>query len=161
MMNEIVPPGMRGGLVELHPLFYSIGYCSQAWVGFGFSFWTKGGLDTWRPPIAIQCGWSLLTIISLKWIPESPRWLVMQDRIEEAKVVLNRLHSNPDDPDNEYAAAEFYQIQKQLLIDRTLGHSWWHIMKKPSYRKRAMMAMATTGFIQSSGDLVINSMSTF
>jgi hypothetical protein len=81
----------------------------------------------------------------------------MQGREDEARRLLERLHSNKTDPEHTFAAAEFYQIQKQLHIDRTLGNSWMHILKKSSYRKRALLACGITGFIQSSGDLVVNS----
>ena len=82
----------------------------------------------------------------------------MNDRLHEAKAILQRLHStSKDTTDDEYALAEFYQIQKQVLIDRTLGSSWVHMFKKPSYRKRALLAIGTTGIIQCSGVLVINS----
>lgn len=80
----------------------------------------------------------------------------MQDRIDEARVILDRLHSDPTDPDNEYARSEFYQIQKQIFIDRTLESSWIAMFRRPSYRKRAMYAIGTTFFIQCSGVLVIN-----
>lgn len=157
-MNEIVPNSMRGGLVELHSIFFILGYAIAAWVGFGFLFWKKGGVDnTWRPPLALQSGFALLTLIALIWVPESPRWLILQGRVEEAERILTRLHSDPRDPDKAYAKAELYQIKKQIVIDRTLGNSWLDIIRKPSYRKRALIGMATCGFIQSSGDLVINS----
>lgn len=81
----------------------------------------------------------------------------MNDRADEAKVILERLHGTPSDLDNEYALAEFYQIQKQVMIDRTLGSSWAAMFKKPSYRKRAFLALGTTAIIQCSGVLVINS----
>jgi hypothetical protein len=81
--------------------------------------------------------------------------------MDEAEQVLTRLHSDSKDPDKEYARAELYQIGKQIVIDKTLGNSWMDMIKKPSYRKRALIGMATCGFIQSSGDLVINSMFTF
>jgi hypothetical protein len=83
----------------------------------------------------------------------------MNDRVEEAQAILSRLHTTSKDPNDEYALAEFYQIQKQVVIDKTLGNSWMHIFKKPSYRKRAFLAIATTGIIQCSGVLVINSRS--
>jgi MFS family permease len=156
-MNEVVPVDFRGGLVDLHAVFLLLGYTVQGWVGFGFYFWTTGGLNSWRPPIAIQCAWPTILLMGIYWIPESPRWLVMKDRVEEANVILRRLHSDPTDPTDVYARAEIYQIQKQLLIDRTLGSSWIHMFKKPSYRKRAFLALATTAICQCSGVLVINS----
>lgn len=157
LMNEVVPSSMRGGLVELHAVFFIAGFALASWIGFGFSFWVTTSLSAWRPPLAIGCFWSLLAILGLYWVPESPRWLILQGREAEAEVILNKLHSDKEDPENTYARAEYYQIVKQIHIDRTLGNSWWHIIKKPSYRKRAFVAMGVTFFIQSSGDLVINS----
>lgn len=81
----------------------------------------------------------------------------MKGRDEEAKQILFRLHSNPNDPDNEFANAEYFQIEKQIAIDKTLGNTWMHMIKKPSYRKRCFLAIGTTGIIQCSGVLVINS----
>jgi MFS family permease len=152
-MNEVVPVDFRGGLVDIHAVALIFGYMIQGWIGFGFFFWTTGGENTWRPPLAIQCAWPLMLLGGLYWLPESPRWLVMQDRIEEAQTILNKLHSDPSDPDNTFARAEFYQIQKQIAIDRTLPSSWYHMFKRPSYRKRAFYAMGTTFFIQCSGVL--------
>lgn len=155
-MSEVVPVDLRGGLVDIHAVMLVLGYTIQGWIGFGFFFWKSGGSNTWRPPLAIQCSWPLFLLCGLPFIPESPRWLVMKDRIEEARDILEKLHADPADPEDTYAKAEFYQIQKQLAIDRTLGSSWLHIMRKPSYRRRALLAVGTTGIIQCSGVLVIN-----
>ena len=155
-MSEVVPIDLRGALVDVHAVMLLLGYVIQGWVGFGFFFWKDGGAKTWRPPLALQCAWPLILLCGLPFLPESPRWLVMKDRIEEARVILERLHADPSDPEDTFAKAEFYQIQKQLAIDRTLGSSWLHIIRKPSYRKRALLAIGTTGIIQCSGVLVIN-----
>lgn len=155
-MNEVVPVKMRAGLVDIHAVLLIFGYMIQGWVGFGFYFWKNGGSNTWRPPLALQCAWPLMLLCGLYWIPESPRWLIMQDRTDEARIILDRLHSDPNDPDNSYSRSEFYQISKQIAIDRTLETSWVAMFRKPSYRKRAFLAMGTTFFIQCSGVLVIN-----
>jgi hypothetical protein len=155
-MNEVVPEHLRGGLVDIHGVGVLVGYFAQGWVGYGFFFWVGGGLTTWRVPLALQCAWPLSLLCGLYWVPESPRWLVMQDRHDEARIILERLHATPGDHENLYARTEFHQIQKQIVIDRLLPTSWRQIFKKPSYRKRAILAVSTTGIIQCSGVLVIN-----
>jgi MFS family permease len=157
-MNEVVPNTLRGGLVDIHAVFLLFGYTVQGWVGFGFYFWTTGGDNTWRPPLALQCAWPMLLLMGLYWIPESPRWLILQDRVEEANAILTKLHADPSDPGDTFARAEFYQIQKQIAIDRTLGSSWIDMFRKPSNRKRCFLAMGTTAIVSCSGVLVINSM---
>lgn len=81
----------------------------------------------------------------------------MKDRFDEAKQILIRLHASSEDSNNEFANAEFYQIQKQIAIDKTLGNTWMYMIRKPSYRKRCLLAIGTTAIIQCSGVLVINS----
>ncbi|KAK3109290.1 hypothetical protein LTR53_017614 [Teratosphaeriaceae sp. CCFEE 6253] len=106
--------------------------------------------------MALSVVWPLCLLIGLPFLPESPRYLCMKGRDAEAHEILIKLHRDARDSDNTVAAAEFYQIQKQMEIDRTLGATWIHIIKKPSYRRRAFLAMGTCGIIQCSGVLVIN-----
>lgn len=86
----------------------------------------------------------------LPFVPETPRWLVMKGRADEAKKALDRLHTP------EEAVLEFEQICKQLEVDRTLPSSYWSMLTKKSYRKRTLLALGTTCGIQFSGILVIN-----
>lgn len=75
----------------------------------------------------------------------------MKDRYEDAKQTLLKVHSP------EEAAVELVQINRQMMIDRQLPNSYWIMFKKPSYRKRSLLALGTTMTIQFSGILVINS----
>lgn len=84
------------------------------------------------------------------------RWLIWKGRNDEAKEILLRLHDDPDDPSHTLARTEYLAIYKQIQIDRTLPTGWGHVFKKPSLRKRALITVGTTGFIQCSGILVIN-----
>lgn len=151
-MNEIVPGHLRGALVDIHAVLLILGYVVQGWIGFGFYFWEGGGDNTWRVPLVIQCVWPFFLICGLYWIPESPRWLIMNNRSSEAKEILITLRADADE-----ASLEFYQIQKQVELDKSMDNSWKIMFKKPSYRKRAFLALGTAGIIQCSGILVINS----
>jgi hypothetical protein len=84
------------------------------------------------------------------------RWLILRGRTEEATRILLRLHDDPQDSHHTFAKTEYIQITKQLELDRSLPTSWLHIFRKPSLRKRALISIGTTGFIQCSGILVIN-----
>jgi len=42
----------------------------------------------WRTPTLIQIAPSILNLLVLLFVPESPRWLISQDRHEEALEVL-------------------------------------------------------------------------
>ncbi|KAK5173252.1 uncharacterized protein LTR77_001933 [Saxophila tyrrhenica] len=155
-MAEIVPPYLRGALVQIHGIILVLGYNFASWLGFGIYHWKDGGSATWRIPFAVQCLWPLCLIIGLWWVPESPRWLIWKDRHEEAKKILLHLHDDPADPSHTLARTEYIQIERQIAIDRTLPTSWMHVMKKSTLRKRALITIGTTGFIQCSGILVIN-----
>lgn len=153
-MAEVAPPFMRGALVQLHAVILVIGYMLASYLGYGLFFW--GGSAVWRVPFAIQCAWPVCLLSGLYWVPESPRWLIWKGRPEEAKAILLRLHDDPEDPTHTFARTEYLQITKQLAVDRTLPTSWLHIFRTPSLRKRALITVGTTGFIQCSGILVVN-----
>ncbi|EXJ91724.1 hypothetical protein A1O3_00274 [Capronia epimyces CBS 606.96] len=152
---EIVPPGSRGMLVDIHPAMFVFGYLVACWTGVGFYYAHGSGGIQWRIPIAVQCAFPLILLCGLKWMPESPRFLISKDRTDEAWPVLKRLHNRPDDPDDHYAKAEFYQIKKQLELDRQLESSYLSLITNKSYRKRLVYGSLWIFFIESSGVLVI------
>ena len=100
LMNEIVPVHLRGALVDMHGVMLVLGYTIQGWGRLRLlllEVW--GPQNTWRPPIAIQCFFPLCLLIALPFLPESPRWLCMNNRDAEAEQILIKLHYDPTDPD--------------------------------------------------------------
>ena len=54
-MAEVVPPYLRGALVQLHAIILVIGYMTASWLGYGLYISSAGGIDLWRIPFALQC----------------------------------------------------------------------------------------------------------
>ncbi|KAF1828918.1 MFS general substrate transporter [Decorospora gaudefroyi] len=145
-MTEIVPPRNRGLLVDIHSAALLFGYASASWCGFGF--YHIKTINAWRGPLALQCLPALIVIAFMKWLPESPRWLIQKGRHEQARKVLSKLHAP------EEAALEFTQIKSQLQLDSALPNTWKSLITKPSYRKRALFAVGLACGIQFTGVLV-------
>ncbi|CAK4030488.1 related to sugar transport STP1 [Lecanosticta acicola] len=147
-MTETVPPLNRGMLVAIHGAALLLGYMVVIWTGYGL-FFCKNPTN-WRIIFALQATFPLAVLGMLPFLPESPRWLILKGRGEEAKRILERLHTA------EEAQIELEQISNQLEIDKGLPSDYVSMFRKKSYRKRSLLALGTTMGIQFSGILVIN-----
>lgn len=139
---------------------FAMGYTLSAWIGFGVSFITASGSTStfpWRFPIAFQMAPALLLLIGSPWLPRSPRWLMMQNRNEEAHNVLLRLHRIKNDPHDTTARTEFYQMKKQVDYDRQLKAttSRWELFKTAPNRRRALVGFLLMWNNQFTGVLVL------
>jgi MFS family permease len=150
-MTEVVPPNVRGSFVNVNGASILLGGVVAAWVGYGFSQYQPGNLDSrnWRATQALGVLPALILLCGLYWLPESPRWLIRQGRIDEAQRTLSRLHTP------EEAALELIQIRAQIQHDENLEDSYLSLITRKSYRKRALLATLTTVATQMTGPLVI------
>lgn len=104
MLSSIVPVWQsetsgaknRGQHVVLTGLFICLGYVLESWIDLGF-FTLPEGPATWRPPIAIACLFSIVLMASTYLFPESPRWLVLKGRHEDAANALAKFRGLPAD----------------------------------------------------------------
>ncbi|KFY90897.1 hypothetical protein V501_01907 [Pseudogymnoascus sp. VKM F-4519 (FW-2642)] len=147
-MAEVAPPSVRGAMVVMHGVMIGLGYTAAQWIAYGF-FHVHNNLS-WRLPLLLQCIPLVFLIASMPWIPESPRYLLMVDNVDNATKVIRRLH-HPEE-----ATVELAQMTRQVAIDRTLDSSWIQMFKKPSYRKRSLMALVLASSTQMVGVLVIS-----
>lgn len=90
-------------------------------------FYAKDPVAQWRGPLGIALIWPIMMLCILPFIPESPRYLLMRGKVEEAREIVLRLHNIPGDADQEFARGEFYQMQKQAEFDRTLSCTYVRI----------------------------------
>jgi SP family xylose:H+ symportor-like MFS transporter len=82
---EISPAQVRGRNVAINQLTIVIGILITNLVNYKLS---SLGEDSWRWMFGLGVVPSLLFLIGIVWLPESPRWLIAKGRFEEARKVL-------------------------------------------------------------------------
>ncbi|KFY22448.1 hypothetical protein V493_06584 [Pseudogymnoascus sp. VKM F-4281 (FW-2241)] len=72
---------------------------------------------SWRIPLALQILPGLILGIGMLFYPDSPRWLLMQDREEEGIATLARLRRKP--ADHPSVIAESLEIKATIMLENT------------------------------------------
>ncbi|KAF2436370.1 arabinose-proton symporter [Tothia fuscella] len=156
---EVSTPEARGFMVSMHGVMFAMGYSLAAWIGFGCFFANPLSSFTWRFPLAFQMVPALLLLASSPWLPFSPRWLLQENRPDEAHDVLKKLHYNPKDSHERAAVAakEFHQMKKQLEMDRQINAhtSIFELFKTAPNRRRAWVGFSLMFGNQFTGSLII------
>lgn len=93
--------------------FVALGYALSYWSVFGFAYLNSGDA-AWRVPLALQIVFALPAIAMLFFLPDSPRWLILTGREQEALTVIAAL--NDDDPSGFEVRDEFLQIKDAILV---------------------------------------------
>ena len=153
--TELAPPKLRGFFVGMNAMGITFGYIMASYMGLAF-YYAKSSAAQWRAPLGLGLIFPTAILFLLPFVPESPRWLLMVGRVDEARAIVARLHYSKGDVDQEYARGEFYQMQKQIQLDQTLNPTWMEMFTRPSYRKRLILACGFAFIGQSTGVLVIN-----
>ena len=139
-ISEIAPAKKRGRLVAMF----------QFNVVFGilFSYFTnyligQTGADSWRFMLGIQAIPSLLFLILLRFVPESPRWLLLRKgKEEQAKATLMII--NPTNYQE-----ELDNIKKNHREEEATGHAGQLLSRK--YKLPIFLAITFAIFNQVSG----------
>ncbi|RMZ19445.1 hypothetical protein D0859_16563, partial [Hortaea werneckii] len=96
--SETAQSHKRGPLVMIEGMLITAGITISYWINYGFSYIGENEV-AWRFPLAFQIVFALVIFGSIMNLPESPRWLVMQGRHDEAMEVLTYMNDKPaDDP---------------------------------------------------------------
>jgi len=138
-LSEIAPQSVRGALISMYQLMITIGivlaFLSDTFFatyadlqplasdisrsvsalagGRGQMIIESYAAMPWRWMLGIIAVPALLMFVGMLFLPESPRWLVLKKRIEEARAVLRRLASSETD-----ANRELDDIQSSLRVEQ-------------------------------------------
>ncbi|KAI1372073.1 hexose transporter [Hypoxylon crocopeplum] len=140
-------------------------------LGMYFTCWALGGflatgicygsarLDpsdwAWRIPCILQAFPPLCVLAMMPILPESPRWLVYNDRNEEALMVLARI--NGATPDDVGVQVQYQEIIDTLNYEKSDGKrlGFHEIVRDAPNRKRLYLALSLAPLTMLTGSNVI------
>ncbi|XP_021650902.2 probable polyol transporter 4 isoform X2 [Hevea brasiliensis] len=132
---EISPTAARGFLTSFPEIFTNLGILLGYVSNYSFS-----GLPVhinWRVMLGVGILPSVFMGFALFVIPESPRWLVMQNRVEEARLVLSK--TNENESEVEERLAEIQMAAVRANADKYEAKAVWHEILHPSPSVRQML----------------------
>ncbi|KAH6667543.1 MFS sugar transporter-like protein [Halenospora varia] len=138
--------------------FYDVWYVGGL-IAAGVTYGTASMSSTWawRTPSALQGVFSLLSILILPFIPESPRWLAYHGRNAEALEVVALTYANGDQNDP-IVLVQYKEIIDTLKFERENGDtlSMMQTIKTPATRRRLLLACSCGAFTIISGNNIIS-----
>lgn len=154
LIGELGYPKERPILTSFFNVSYFVGQIIAAAICYGTnpipSNWA------WRIPSLLQICPSLIQLTLVFFVPESPRWLISQDRSEEAHEILAKYHAEGD-RDSEFVKAEMVQISTTIQIELEASKkSWLDLVRTPGMRRRTIISSFLGLFTQWSGNTLIS-----
>ncbi|KAH7130830.1 general substrate transporter [Dendryphion nanum] len=153
---ELAPPAYRGITAGMYNNFWWIGNILAGWTTYGTNLHLKTSW-AWRIPTIMQAALPSFAMIIVLFLPESPRWLISQDRSDEALAVLAKYHGEGD------PNAHIVQLQYREILEEEAGHDeklkWWdyrELVATRSARYRLALVIAVAFFGQWSGNNVVS-----
>ncbi|KAL3450252.1 general substrate transporter [Aspergillus insuetus] len=155
LVTELAYPSHRSKLVAMYNCMFYVGSSLAAWVTFGCR--NMGSSWSWRIPVLLQIAFPLISLPVTFLCPESPRWLLRNNRRDEAVRVLTMYHAGGDE------AAPIVSLQMQEMTDSIrqedeVGKStrWIHMVKTKGNRHRLHISVTLGIAAQWNGQGVVS-----
>lgn len=145
--SETCSSHKRGKLVMIEGALITCGIMISYWIDLGFSF--APGSVAWRLPLAFQLVFCFFIMAFVMGLPESPRWLILKGREEDAKDVIAAIADV--DREDKFVHNEFRSI-KETVLEMSKG-SFADLFKRDHNRSmhRTILAYVNQMFQQISG----------
>ena len=114
-ISEVSPAKIRGTLVSLYQLAVTIGFLlaylmnwvidSNGSLSVAGNLWTNmWNCEMWRGMLGSETLPALLFFSIIFFIPESPKWLIVNGKLDKASRVLNKIYATSDEVQEEIKA---------------------------------------------------------
>ncbi|KAJ9609535.1 hypothetical protein H2200_005862 [Cladophialophora chaetospira] len=117
-VSETARSHRRGRMVAVQLSIVIFGIVFAYWLDYGTINNLEGEV-VWRFPIAFQIVFALITMATMPFLPETPRWLYSHDRKEEAVTVLARLMDTTED--DEQVQFIKNEMEESVELERQQG----------------------------------------
>lgn len=150
LLSECAYPTHRGKLVSFYLVTWPLGALLAALITYGTfrmdSSWS------WRIPSLLQCFFSTIQAVLSLFCPESPRWLIYQNRQKEAMDILVKYHGD-DDPNSDLVRFEMAEITATLEMEKVQKKARWaEWFASKGMRHRFFLAAWIPAMLQWSGN---------
>jgi hypothetical protein len=107
---------------------------------------------SWRIPSIVQGAIPVIQLLTVYFLPESPRYLAARGRLSEARKILVTYHAGGDETSS-LVDFEMAEIEAALTLeaDALSQHSWADLIRTPANRKRLLIAFIVGWFAQWNG----------
>ncbi|KAK0709414.1 hexose transporter protein [Lasiosphaeria miniovina] len=154
LIAELVHPQHRAIYSTIYNTLWYLGSLVGSWVAFGTD--KLDGQWSWRVPCLLQALPSIVQMIFIWTVPESPRWLISKGRHVKAKQILANVHAEGN-LDDELVNVEFNEIQQTIALEQEYEKSAWsELWATPGNRHRLIILVSIGFFSQWSGNGIVS-----
>ncbi|CAF1650685.1 unnamed protein product, partial [Didymodactylos carnosus] len=146
--SELASKEVRGRLISLQQFAITIGIAVSFWINFGTS--KMQGSISWRLPLFLQLVPGIILGVGILFFPFSPRWLVSQNRDDEAIIVLARIRSDGD-TNNPQVQEEYGEIKAEIETEKEVSVNSYAKLLQPPIRRRLVLGVLIQIFQQLTG----------
>lgn len=140
-ISEVSVAQYRGRLVSLYQLAVTVGFLGAYLMNYQLLAWSESAVssadggwvnlifvdEVWRGMLGMETIPALLFFLIIFFIPESPRWLIVQRKEQQALGILERIYQS--------ASEATYQLQETRSMIASSAQSDWRLLLQPGIRK--------------------------
>ncbi|EXJ93242.1 hypothetical protein A1O3_01799 [Capronia epimyces CBS 606.96] len=151
---ELAPPQYRGTVAGMYNTLYYLGSIIATCVVYGSNRHLTGNI-AWRLALWLQMLCPGMVALGIWFCPESPRWLIGNDRLDEARTIIADLHANGD-LDHPLVHLQVDEVATALQNEGIMSWKTFFdirvLVNSRSRRYRMMLNVAFSWFGQFSGN---------
>lgn len=156
LISELAYPTHRPVITAYYNNLWYLGATVAAWVTYGTYFMGASNSWSWRIPSLLQGFMPLLQVIFVYLLPESPRYLILKGRHDEARKVLIKHHAGGDEssPLVDYEIKEItMQIEES---QKSSGTGYGEFLKTKGNKHRLFLIICVPVMMQLSGNGLVS-----